>query len=230
MDAAEPRFTGLSLIIGRIVSLVAGLITPGRLLIEPVEALDLVGLNETLTNYPSLTHISTVLTLFGLSLLLFGVLKFPKMAQGLGGTTRNLLLLGVSMVVFFLVCRLLARGTYHAVAHVLEHGVGGGGEQLFNILALSLQMMRVSLRYVGGTLGLVGFALFAWCATGLFSSRFHVVVGKIMAIYSAVGFVALMLSEHIHGFDFGLLTGIYTSLRVVVLVWLLTLGFSIYQD
>ena len=76
----------------------------------------------------------------------------------------------------------------------------------------------------------MGFALFAWCATGLFSSRFHVVVGKIMAIYSAVGFVALMLSEHIHGFDFGLLTGIYTSLRVVVLVWLLTLGFSIYQD
>ena len=142
----------------------------------------MVGLNEALTNYPSLTHISTVLALFGLSILLSGVLKFPKMAQGLGGTTRNLLLLGVSMVVFFLVCRLLARGTYHAVAHVLEHGVGGGAEQLRNILALSLQMMRVSLRYVGGTLGLVEFALFAWCATGLFSSRFHVVVGKIMAI------------------------------------------------
>ena len=53
MDAAEQRFTGLPLIMGRIVSLVAGLITPGRLLIEPVEALDLVGLNETLTNYPS---------------------------------------------------------------------------------------------------------------------------------------------------------------------------------
>ena len=84
----------------------------------------MVGLNEALTNYPSLTHISTVLALFGLSILLSGVLKFPKMAQGLGGTTRNLLLLGVSMVVFFLVCRLLARGTYHAVAHVLEHGVG----------------------------------------------------------------------------------------------------------
>ena len=51
-----------------------------------------------------------------------------------------------------------------------------------------------------------------------------------MTIYSAIGFIGLTLAEHLHGFDLALLGNIYTSLRILVALWLTMLGVAFYQD
>ena len=64
-----------------------------------------------------------------------------------------------------------------------------------------------------------------WADSGFFK-----IASVVMAIYSVVGFVGLMLAEHVHGFDIGLLGNIYTSLRILIALWLAILGIAIAKD
>jgi hypothetical protein len=209
---------------------VAGFLTPGSLFFERTSGLNMVESNRVLNEYAVLTHISTVLAIFGFGLILFGLIKLWPVTRSMDAKFRFITQLGIAFLAVFFLSRLFQRGVYHVVVHVSEHGIGGATrEQAVALMALGAQTTGLIFRYVGGTLGLVGLALFPWGVSTLFEKGFWKAASVVMAVYSVFGFVGLMLAEHVHGFDYGLLGNIYTSLRILVSLWLIVLGVAIYK-
>lgn len=230
MDASDRRFVGGTLVAGSLLLLVGGLITPGRLLIARTNPLDFGASNQVLADHSTLTHMSTLLAILGGGLVLFCFIRLAQLAQSIEGPVRSLMLMGIVFVVFYFVCLLAARGTYHAAGHILSHGIGEGSrEQVINLLAAGLQTTRLTLRYAGGTLGFIGLALFALSVSTLFGDRIHKSLSLLMFAYSAVGFATMLITEHLHDVDWVLVGGIYRSFRIGSPIWLIILGTVLYR-
>ena len=230
MDASDRRFVGGALATGALLMLVGVLITPGRLLIARTNALEFGASNQVLADYNLLTALSTVVAMLGGGLVLFSFVRLAQLAQGMPRPVRSLMLMGIVFVIFYFVCILAARGTYHAVVHILTQGIGGDSrEQVINLLAAGLQTTGLALRYAGGTLGFIGVALFAFCVSTLFSDRIHKRLSLIIFAYSAVGFLAMLITEHLHDVDWVLVGGIYRSYPIGLLIWLIVLGAALYR-
>ncbi len=230
MDTSDRIVMGRTLTVGSLLLLAAGFITPGRLLIERTSGLDMAGMNQVLVDNAVLTNVSAVAAILAFGLIIYALVKMWPFTQSLDGRIRFLAQLGLTLLMVFFATRLLQRGVNHVVVHVSEHGAGGEvREQVVTLLALGAQTTGLILRYVGGTLGLIGLALFAWSMSTVFNGGFHKVAAIVMAVYSVIGFVGLMLAEHIHGLDLALLGNIYTSLRILVVLWLAILGAAFYK-
>lgn len=235
MYASDRKPLGQILIWGSALVLVAGILTPRDSMtdveIDPTIALNLVGMNTILTDNPFLTNFTSVLAMFGYGLFIYGMVRLWPISHSMSSRTRVLTQIGMMFTLALLVSRVIRRGVFHVVVHISEHGVGeGAGEQVVDILALGAQTAGLIARYVGSTLGMVGLALFAWGVSTLLDKGFFKVVTVAMGFYSIIGFAGLMLAEHVHRFDVTLLGAVYSSLRIVLIVWLGILGAVIYRD
>ncbi|MCE2526678.1 MAG: hypothetical protein J4G00_03980 [Actinomycetia bacterium] len=75
MDTSDRNALGRSLAFGSLLLLGAGLIIPGRLLIDLPSGLDMSGLNQVLIDNATLTNVSTVLAIFAFGLILYSLVR-----------------------------------------------------------------------------------------------------------------------------------------------------------
>ena len=61
MGSAENKIGGVALIVGSVVVVVTFLLTPGGLVIDPVELADLVGLTGVMLDNAALSYFTTIL-------------------------------------------------------------------------------------------------------------------------------------------------------------------------
>lgn len=230
MDQSDRSALGQALIVGSVLFGVAGVLTPGRLLIDPTPRFNMVDTLQVLKDNTFLTHFSTVMAIFGFGVILYALIKLWPVSQSVHGRLRVIFQIGLTFTAVYFVSLLFERGIYNVALQVTDHGVGGGvREQVVGILALGVQTTGLILRYVGDTLGLCGTALLAWGVSTLFDGGFFKIASVVMALYSVFGFLAMMVAEHVQGFDLAPLGVIYASVRILFTLWFLLLGTAIYR-
>ena len=138
--ATQPatKLGGLALIVGVILLVLASLLFPGGVLLDPVDQTDFPVALETMADNASLAHLASMLSIIGMFLYAFCALTWLRLPRqtGLGG---SLLRLGVFASLFGWALYAIAMGMRHFSIHLMQRGMqSGADEAFFADLALSV--------------------------------------------------------------------------------------------
>ena len=139
-NATQPatRLGGLALIVGVVLLVLASLIFPGGVLLDPVDQTDFPAALDSMADNASLAHLASMLSIIGMFLYAYCALTWLRLPQqtGLGG---SLLRLGVFASLFGWALYAIAMGMRHFTVHLLQRGMQSGADQAyFDGLALSV--------------------------------------------------------------------------------------------
>ena len=139
-NATQPatRLGGLALIVGVVLLLLASLLFPGGVLLDPVDQTNFPVALESMADNASLAHLASMLSIIGMFLYAYCALTWLRLPQqtGLGG---SLLRLGVFASLFGWALYAIAMGMRHFSIHLMQRGMQSGADQAyFEGLALSV--------------------------------------------------------------------------------------------
>ena len=128
---------GLALIIGVLLLILASLLFPGGVLIDPVDQTDFPAALDTMAANASLAHLASMASIIGMFLYAYAALTWLRLPQqaGLGG---SMLRLGVFASMFGWSLYAIAMGMRHFSIHLMQRSMQSGADQaMFEGLALN---------------------------------------------------------------------------------------------
>ncbi len=132
------RLGGLALLAGVIMLVLASLIFPGGVLLDPVDQTDFPVALDAMADNASLAHLATMVSIIGMFLYAYAALTWLRLSkqEGLGG---SLLRLGVFASLFGWALYAIAMGMRHFSIHLMQRGMQSGADQaMFESLALNV--------------------------------------------------------------------------------------------
>lgn len=138
--ATQPatRLGGLVLILGVVLLILASLLFPGGVLLDPVDQTDFPVALKAMADNASLAHLSSMLSIIGMFLYAYCALTWLRLPRqtGVGG---SLLRLGVFASLLGWALYAIAMGMRHFSVHLMQRGMQSGADQAyFADLALSV--------------------------------------------------------------------------------------------
>ena len=138
--ATQPatKLGGLALLVGVIFLVLASLLFPGGVLLDPVDQTDFPVALDAMADNASLAHLSSMLSIIGMFLYAYCALTWLRLPRqtGLGG---SLLRLGVFASLFGWALYAVAMGMRHFSIHLMQRGMQSGADQAYYAdLALSV--------------------------------------------------------------------------------------------
>ncbi len=131
------RLGGLALLGGVILLVLASLVFPGGVLLDPVDQTDFPVALDAMAENPSLAHLASMASIIGMFLYGYAALTWLRLPKqpGLGG---SLLRLGVFTSLFGWSLYIIAMGMRHFSIHLMQRGMQSGADTaMFESLALS---------------------------------------------------------------------------------------------
>lgn len=191
---------GWALILAVVIGVIASVLTPGGLIIDPVDSAAFAEAAGVLGDNSSMAQAMTFLLVVSVVFYWFGLHSLHRAFSGDSAMDRisrfalNIFLLGYA----FLVVELSLR---HILIHILAHGVGSSGaeeEAMATTLFAAAAGIHIAFLYVtsiGSTVfasalarRCAGMSIFKLAAAGL-------------ALTGVATFVVLMIAEHVPGID-----------------------------
>ena len=225
----DMRMGGLVLIVSSVMTIFLGLVAPGGPLIDTVDQFDFIATSDVLAANSSLTHATSLLFAAAMLLFLYGLVVIWK-ASPTEGAVGFLSRIGILMVAFAVTCLIITMGLNHAIVHVLQHGVGSERtDAQLQDLALTLQTMKFSLRYIASTAAILGFIPLSLGMSTKFPAGFNKVAAQVAFVCSVLMFIVLLIGEHYHDISFELIYQIGLLMGAVLFVWVMILGVGFYR-
>lgn len=225
---SEERLGGTLLVASAIVLIFAGLIRPGGILVDHADQTHFTHVIEAMVSNPVLTHVSAFLGAIGLLLMLGGLLLARRVGAVGNELPDSALRVGFLFILTGTLFGLLDRGLIHATAHVKTHGLGIAREQVIDLVAVTLQATRFGGRLVGAVAAGLGFFLLTVVVLKKGIRGFPRLATIIMAVYTVIAFIALVLIDHVHSLT-GSLGPIFRINATLRALWLLILGLEMYK-
>lgn len=225
----DTRIGGLLLIVGSVMTIVLALLAPGGPLIDTVSQFDLIAATEVLAAHANLTHAMSMLFAVAILLFLYGLVviwKFTPTESAMASITR----IGVLILGFGICCLIVTSGMNHVIVHISLHGIGAEQtEGQLQDLALAFQSAKFSLRYLAGTVGILGFALLSLGMSTRFPAGFNRIAAQVTFVCSVLAFIFALIAEHFHDANIELLFQVSLLLAVVIVIWTIILGVGLYK-
>ncbi len=204
---------GWALIVAVIVGFIASILTPGGLLIDPVDTADFDVAAKVLGDNSEIAQLMTFLLVVSVVLYWYGLNSLHRAFSGGSLMDRvsrfalNIFLLGYAILIVEL-------GIRHILTHILAHGVGGTDAEeqaMATTLFAAAAGIHIAFMYVAS----VGSAIFGY---GLVRRCADMSIFKLAALGMALTglgtFVVLMIAEHVPAID---LHGIALASNAVLL-------------
>ena len=213
---------------------VGSLFTPGNFLIDPVDQTDFAESVSALADNSFLTHLMTLVLIFGVLLEAFGVMPFFRLTGGQRTVAGMVLRTGLIGMLFCWGVYALQLATNHMVVHIMTHGIGGGtGPEV----QAQLQELAQTIYAVGGALhiGFLAISCVASILLGLgLASRFSAMNPFKAAAYGLVFIGVLLLLnliiiQHIHNVNISVILLISSGALFLGTVCYFVLGIGLYQ-
>ena len=169
--------------------------------------------------------------LFAVAMLLFlyGLMVIWKAVPADGGMD-SVARIGLLMLVFAISCLIITSGLNHAIVHVTQHGIGSERtEGQLQDLVLTIQTAKFGIRYIAGSVGILGFALLSLGLSTRLPAGFNKIAARATAVCFALGLILVLVTEHFHDVDIGQIAQASLLLVVVTIVWVIILGVGLYK-
>ena len=225
------RVSGLSLMVGVLVSLVLGVVTTVIIRDDSGEGGSFFEQRlRPWADNDGLMHVATMLTILGAVLISFGLyhlLRIPRRP----GVSDMALRFGAAGAILSWVIVIIAMGVRHMIVHTLTHGLTPEMAEVER-MDVGLILYAANTGVLFGSLSL--YALSNLLLGGALAVRFRELMHIRVAGYGLVAMglasvVNLTLIEHLHDVDFGVLAILMTVVVLLGNLWLLVLGFGIYR-
>ena len=124
------KFGGLALLVGVALLVLASLLFPGGVLLDPVDQTDFPVALDAMAANASLAHLASMLSIIGMFLSAYAALTWLRLPPqaGVGG---SILRLGVFASLFGWALYVIAMGMRHFSIHLLQRGMQSGADQAF---------------------------------------------------------------------------------------------------
>ena len=227
------KLAGKALILGVILLLAGILFMPGGPILDSVDQTDFVAAVNALADNSPLSHTMTLLMIFGVLLMAFGVMPLFRLTGGQRKLSGLALWTGLIGMIIAWGVFIMQAATNHMVVHILDNGIGAGTGAAQQAM---LQDVAVSVFSMGGTLHIafLSISCLASIALGLgIVSRFAEMNLFKAAAYGLmlVGILLLANLLVVQHFDIalGVLVLISSSSLFLGLVCYFVLGIALYQ-
>ena len=132
------RSGGLALLIGVLLMILASIVFPGGTVIDPVDQTDFPAALETMSEYPSLAHLASMMSIIGMLLYMYAAFTWLRL-PGQTGIVGSTLRLGVFVSMFGWALYAIAMGMRHFSVHLMQRSMASGADQaMFEGLALNV--------------------------------------------------------------------------------------------
>ena len=221
---------GLALIVGVVLLLLASIFFPGGPVLDRVDQTDFPAALDAMAGNPSLAHLASMLSIFGMFLYAYAALAWLRLSQQ-GGPGASVLRLGVFASLFGWSLYVIAMGMRHFSIHLLQRGMESGADQaFFEGLALSVYAP------MGGVIvALVAVYPIASILVGLgLASRFESMSIYRLASYGLVlmgvlAIVNFLVLQHVPAIDPLVLLGIDNGLLSFGSLCFIVIGLGMYR-
>ncbi len=225
------RSGGMALMIGVALVFVASILYPGGLLIDPVDPTDFVAAIEVMADYPSLSHLLTMLIIIGMVLHAYGSFGLLGLSRkpGLGDTVLRF---GIAVALFEWSIFVVAMGMRHFVIHLMQRGMdappllqaGFEGLALNTYVAMAGVILALVAVYPISTI-LVGVGL----ARRFRSMSIFKLASHVLTIIGVGGFVNYLVLQLASGADPTTLLVSHNILLWIGSICLFIIGWGMYQ-
>lgn len=226
-NSAENRLAGIALMGGAVLMIIAGLFYPGVALIEPVDQTNFEAAMDVTGDYPSLSHVLTLLGIIGVLGYAYGFMALYRAARNESGVAASLLRFGVGASFFGWAIFALGMGIRHLVIFLVQ--ISEGNEAYLQAAS------ELQVAMSGVFLAAIMIYPFASALTGLgLTPRFSSTgIHKIAAIgLVAVGVASLatiLFAQHTASPDFQVVLVINNLILAVGTACLFAVGAGIYS-
>ncbi len=231
MGSAENRIGGVALIVGSVMVVVTFLLTPGGLVIDPVELADLVGLSGVMLENAALSYFTTILNSLGLVMQLYGLFVIRRAMRG-GGASDALVRFGVMAMAFAIVLFIVEKGVLYTVVQTLEYGVGAGAgpdqTQLLNLIAVTLLSANSGIRIMAGFTSLLGLIGLGVGLSTRLPGTLYRIIGLLVVASNSMGLVFLVVISPLYGLT-DTFRFIYTLSFTAAIIWFIMLGAGLFR-
>lgn len=229
-ESTTNRAAGSALMLGIVLSVVVGALAPGFLIVDPVDPADFVAGVEAARDNAGLAHVTSLVVIFATVLTAFGVGSLLRVKR-VPGLADMALRFGVGITLFADGLYIVTMGMRHMVTHTALHGVSPGAAQELNAeMALAVFTANAGILF-----GQVNISAFASLVLGLaVAARFDEfnlfkLAGYGLAATGVARVISLVLLEHLHNVDFGILALALNVLIFLGAVWAFTVGYGIFR-
>ena len=191
---------GWSLIAAVAVGLVGSLLTPGGLLVDPVDSASFEEAAAVLGDNGALAQVATLLAVISVVLYWYGLHSLHRAFSG--GSTMdaisrfalNIFLLGYA----FLIVELSVR---HVLIHVLEHGVGSSAAEE-RAIGTTLFAAAAGIHFAFLYVTAIGSTVFGWALAQRCGAMDIFRLASLgLMLTGLLSFVVLMIAEHVPQID-----------------------------
>lgn len=203
---------------------------PGGPVIETVDQGNFPDAIAAMSANAGLAHVTTLIMVVAVLLESYGLLSLFRVSRQRGSLADSILVFGLVTTLFCLAVFLLELGMRHMVVHVTQHGVGPGTEAQLQDLALAVHTGMGGLHFA--FLSLYPFGSI-FLGIGL-AARFRAMNVYKAALYGMVitgliGVFNLVIVQHMHDLELGLIAVISNSVLSISCIWLFIIGWGIYR-
>lgn len=229
---AADRGAGIALMAAVAVMVIAGLLTPGVTLIDPVDQADLSGALDSLGKNPNLGHLASLLAMVSMLLYARGFLGIYRSIDRESGLAASLLRMGVGTSLFGWALFAAAMGMRHMAIHLTQRAAEepamaestlAGAEGVF--AAMTAVLIAFLAVYPAATI-LTGAGL----AMRFDSIGLQTVVAWGLVIAGIVAFAVFHVALHVPAFDPGIMLQTNNVALSLGTLLLFLLGLGIFRS
>ena len=224
--SAENRLAGVALMGGALLMIIAGLFYPGVALIEQVDQTNFEAAMEVTGDYPSLSHVMTLLGIIGVLGYAYGFMALYRAARNETGVAASLLRFGVGTSILGWAVFAVAMGIRHLVIFLVQ--IAEDNEAyLHTALELQVAMSGVFL----AAIMIYPFASFLTgigLAPRFGSTGIHRIAAIGLAAVGAASLATVVFAQHTASADFELVLIVNNLILAVGTVCLFVVGAGIY--
>ena len=228
------RVAGSALMGAVVVGVVAGLITPGVSLIDPVDQTDLSVALESLAESANLSHVTTLLAMVSMLLYTWGFLGIFKAVREVSGPAGATLRIGIGASIFGWALFSISMGMRHMAIHLMQRSAEEAdlAQSVVQVQAASgvfVAMTAILIAFLAvfpiGTL-LTGIGLAALVRTvGL-----GTVAGWGLIVMGAAALVNFHVAMHVTSFDPATMLEVNNLLLAFGALMLFLLGLALFMN
>ena len=226
--------SGLALIVGFVLTLVAGLFFPGGPFVSPVNQMDFAAAVVPLGEHPSLAHLMTMLVIVGMMLYAYGICAFLRLGNGERSLAGTALRTGVFASLFGWGVFIIGLGHRHMVIHLMQRSLDP---------AESPEMQAEFAHFaVAGLIDMSGLLMaFVWIypiasilvGIGLLGRLRDLNILKlasyVLVICGTGSLVNFVVAQHASGLDVEVLLAVNNFFQMIGGVCLLLIGLGLFQ-
>ena len=148
------KYAGAALSVGVVLSILSGLLSPGNVLINPVDQTDFHEALRVIGEMPNLAHVMVFLGVIAMVLISFGAFCLFPLASRQGGLSGTLLQFGIILSIIEWSILIVGLSMRHFVAHLMQrasNAVAGSEDQIFfqeSALIIHADLTAVFLGFV----------------------------------------------------------------------------------